>query len=217
MANILRKVKNRVVPRGRKYYRLPFGLAAGCTIRLDLANQMMLYLGLYERELNPYFQRLVQPGFRCFDVGGQDGYDALILGKLSGAPILSFECDPLAVQEMRATFSRNQRYEVEVIEAFVSDLDGDSTITLDRAAQQHFLPDFIKMDIEGAEVQALRGATNILYERKPAMIIETHGLEVEAACLSILREHDYKVSFVNQRGWLKESRPVQHNRWLICE
>lgn len=36
-------------------------------------------------------------------------------------------------------------------------------------------PDFIKMDVEGAELRALKGATNILRKGKARFLIELHG------------------------------------------
>jgi FkbM family methyltransferase len=50
-------------------------------------------------------------------------------------------------------------------------------VTLDEEIAQAGLPvpDFIKIDIEGWEIEALRGARNILQSRKPALFLEMHG------------------------------------------
>lgn len=40
-------------------------------------------------------------------------------------------------------------------------------------------PDVVKMDIEGAEVDALRGALTTLGERRPSLLIEIHGTAAE--------------------------------------
>ena len=47
--------------------------------------------------------------------------------------------------------------------------------TLDRAMERFGRPDFIKLDIEGTEVEALEGAGRVLSEARPTMLIELHG------------------------------------------
>lgn len=40
-----------------------------------------------------------------------------------------------------------------------------------------FIPDFIKLDIEGAEVQFLNGAHNLILCAKPTLVIEVHNIQ----------------------------------------
>ncbi len=68
---------------------------------IDFAHQTRLFLGLYETELNPYPRRFCRPGSRCFDIGGHCGYDALVMAKLTGGPVVSVDCDPDAIERMR--------------------------------------------------------------------------------------------------------------------
>lgn len=213
---VIKAIKNAVIPRGSKFRRVLLGPAAGCVMKLDLRDHMKLYLGIYEIELSRYLKSLVRPGARSFDVGGQGGYDALIMAKASGGPVVSFECDPQAAEEMRETFARNPSYSIETVESFVGSVDDEHHMTLDRAAREHFTPDFVKMDIEGAEDEALRGASRLLADRKPNLIVEVHAVDKEVACLEILRSHGYDPQIVDQRKWLKDLRPLAHNRWLIC-
>lgn len=213
---IIRAIKNLILPRGKRFRKLPFGPASGCVMNIDFKQHAGLYLGMYEKEIEPHFLRLLKPGVRCFDVGGQGGYDALIMAKLTGEKVISFECDADAAEEMRQTFDRN-RFSIETIETFVGGEDNESHMTLDRAATENFMPDFIKMDIEGAEAEALKGAKVILSRRKPSLIVEVHGEDVEKQCIEILKSHGYAPQIVNQRSRWKEHRPLGHNRWLICQ
>jgi len=53
-------------------------------------------------------------------------------------------------------------------------------------------PEIMKMDIEGAEVRALRGADNCLSEIRPEIILSVHD-GLLGTCLDILSEYDYSV------------------------
>lgn len=204
-----------VLPKGKHFRKLPFGLASGCVLNIDFQHSTGLYLGLYEKEVERHFRTLLHQGDNCFDVGGKGGYDALIMAKLTGGKIVSFECDEEAAEEMRQTFAQNP-FPVQTVKAFVGNRNDADFTSLDVAASQNFVPDFIKMDIEGAEVEALLGAETILSTRKPSLIVEVHGRDEERQCLKLLSTHGYSPEIVNQRGWLKEQRPVEHNRWLVC-
>lgn len=185
------------------------------------AGQTRLYLGLYEVELSRHFRRLCQPGYRSFDVGGQYGYDALAIGKLTGAEVVSLECDPLLCDIIKRNIELNPGYtgRIQVREAFVTDVTtaGTAMLTLDDLATSSFIPDFIKMDIEGAELDALRGAETILAERRPGLLVEVHSLPLEHACCQLLERHGYRWTVVNPRRWLPDYRPIPHNRWVIAE
>jgi Methyltransferase FkbM domain len=214
--DIVRSFSRTLLPAGKHFRKLPFGPVAGCTMKINFHYDLRLFLGLYERETKDWFLRLVKPGYQSFDVGGAGGYDALLLSKLSGGgKVVSFECEPQAVEEMRETFLRNP-YPIEAVEAFVSDHDGDGHLCLNTASERFFVPDFIKMDIEGAEDQALTAASSIITARKPSMIVEVHGKDKEERCLEILASYGYKPIIVDRRKFLGEKRPMEHNRWLIC-
>jgi len=216
LRQIARQIKNALLPRDAQFRRLPFGLARGVVMQVNFQRDTLRYMGFYEIELSKHFRNLVHRGFKCFDVGGKDGYDALLLAKLSGGIIVSFECDPMAAETMRNTFARNP-YQISVIETFVSNESNERCLTLDDAVTKTFIPDFVKIDIEGEEAKALLGAQHLLSHRTPNLLIEVHGMEQEMLCLEILRDCGYDPMLINQRRWLKENRPLLHNRWLVCQ
>lgn len=178
-----------------------------------------LYLGLYEIELNRHLQRIAKPGYRSFDLGGQYGYDALVLAKLTGAEVLSVESEPKLADEIRENAAANPGLPpIHVVTAFVADDNAGNHVTIDQLADRYYVPDLIKLDIEGGETAALRGATRVLHERKPAIQLEVHGKDIEWECLGILRDAGYEPpTVVERRRWLPEFRPIPHNRWLIFE
>ncbi len=214
----LKAIKNGILPKGESFRRIPVGMMAGNVMKIDFFHQFRQYLSLYEFELNSHFKALVKPNYRCFDVGGKGGYSALMLATLSkGAQVVTFECEDEAITDLLEVIAKN-KWKIDLVKAYVSDKVDDENKTIDWAAQKYFTPDFIKLDIEGAEVMALKGAHQVLSQRKPHIIIETHGLELENECIRILKSYGYDPKIVDQSKILPEKRlTFAHNRWLVAE
>jgi hypothetical protein len=210
-------LKSAVLPRGRATRRLPTGIGRGLRLGIDFhEGQTGLYLGLYEIELNRHLKSIARPGYRSFDVGGQVGYDALVLAKLTGAAVVSVECDPDLVEEIERNATANPGLDVTAVRGFVADTGDDGRVTIDGLADRFFVPDLIKLDIEGGEVDALRGADRVLTERRPAILLEVHAADLEWESLERLRAAGYgPPTVVDRRRWLPDRRPLPHNRWLV--
>lgn len=63
--------------------------------------------------------------------------------------------------------------------------------TLDMACERFGKPAVIKMDVEGAEVRVLRGATDVIRKVRPIWIIELHSPELAAETRQILGDAGY--------------------------
>jgi methyltransferase FkbM-like protein len=118
---------------------------------------------------------------------------------------------------LRANLALNpaQARNVDVIEGFVG--ARPPQIVLDEVASQHFVPSFLKVDVDGAELEVLHGAERLLHEHRPAVVLETHASGLEEACGILLRDAGYHVTVVSQRRVLRDHRPIPHNRWLVAE
>jgi len=100
----------------------------------------------------------VSEGGVVFDIGGAEGNFALtVIDRASKVYI--FECDDEWIEALNHTFE-DYKDKVVIIKKYVSDKNSDRTITIDHALQQFGMTDvdMIKMDIEGAEISAIRGA-----------------------------------------------------------
>ncbi len=216
VSGIVRHAKRWLLPQDRAFRKVMFGPAAGSWMMLDLNHELRLFLGVYERELWPSYRTLLRAGMKSFDIGGRDGYSALLLAKATGNEVVSFECEQSGIVEMTNVFDRN-KLPIRAVQAFVGrPNDPATTMTVDSAAKLFFTPDFMKIDVEGTEAAVLDGAQNVLSSHRPAMIIEVHGEAAERDCIAILRRHSYTFNIVNRARFLPEHRPLAHNRWLVC-
>ena len=57
-------------------------------------------------------------------------------------------------------------------------------------------PHFMKMDIEGAEGEALKGARNMLVTCRPTILLSVHGQAVQEECEAFLKDIGYRWSYV---------------------
>ncbi len=135
----------------------------------------------------------------------------------------TFEPFPPSLEIARKTMERNRLADrVTIVQAAVDETDGGTVelfvgqgtseaslyghetrtatftvprISLDayveRAGLHHI--DAIKMDIEGAEERALRGATGVLDRHSPKLLIEVHGRK-SVGSLEVLGAHGYRIT-----------------------
>jgi hypothetical protein len=216
-------LKDRLVPRGRKPLVIRGGLASGIKMNLDLTYQSQIWLGLIERELHPWFRRLSENIVTAVDVGADEGfYTLLFLLRTSAQRVFAFEPE----SEGRARLMDNLRLNgdhldrVALSRKYVSSVDTDESCALD--SLEIVPPCLIKVDVEGGEVDVLRGATKLLATRSVRWIVEVHSPTLREECESVLRAANLEVHDVKEATWrraLPELRPRQSgrpDRWLVA-
>jgi predicted RNA methylase len=201
--------------------RIPFGLGRGLRLEADPQTTLHVYLGTAEIEIAGHLRGLARPGCVCFDVGSNNGYYAMALTRLTGADAVAFDFAPEAIERIRRNLARNGELgaSVRLVEAYVTNVvdPAQHASTLDRLCEElATTPGLMKIDVEGAELEVLRGAERLLAEQRPHVVVETHGREVEAACIELLQRHGYQPVVRQQRRWFREGRPNPHNRWMIA-
>jgi len=200
--------------------RLPLGPAAGIRLEGDPVPSLDTWLGLFESELSPYIRRLCAPGTRCVDVGAWQGYYALVFAKLASARVIAYEPDAEAAARCRQNLALNPRLaslvELRQVPVGATADPQRSVVTLDQDVWD-CPPGLIKIDVDRAELDVLRGARQVLAGPHPHVIVETHSLELEHACGDELVRAGYKPIVVTQRRLFPQHRPTAHNRWLVAE
>ena len=176
------------------------------------------WLGTYEAERQQKIASVLKPGMTFFDIGAHVGFFTL-LGAHYVSPygqVFAFEPSPHNTGSLTNHLAMNEIKHATVIQAAVSDYrgtmrfdDGHSretghlseqgnsrvqSVTLDSLWNEGAipLPDAMKIDVEGAEYDVLKGAREVLRTAKPAIFLETHGERPHSACLSFLRGLDYR-------------------------
>ena len=199
---------------------MPFGIPRGLRVEIDFRHNTRLYLGLYEIELNRWLRRFCTSGTACFDVGADIGYDALVMAHLGASRVISFECVEESVARIRRSFDANPDLarRLGVRHARVGAATTHEAVALDDVAfaDEGFVPDLIKIDVEGAEQDVLLGSHRIIADRMPHLIVETHSADLEERCSSLLVEAGYNPVVVKPRRWVGDNRPAAHNRWLVA-
>jgi FkbM family methyltransferase len=87
------------------------------------------------------------------------------------------------------------------------------SISLDWLAQEAGAPDVVKIDVEGMELEALRGAGRVLSECRPRMYVEVGG-ERQAEVTGILAPLNYRF-FAFEDGALRELPGVGWNTVIL--
>jgi len=198
----VRALVNRVVGEERRVVRVRSGAARGARLALNLSREKAYWLGSYEPSVQRFLERNVTPGDVVYDVGAHIGFFSVCAARL-GAVVYAFEPVPENAARLRENVSLND-LEIHVVEAAVWGEDGsvelvpgDSdfesraapgtgvpSVSLDSFAEREPEPALIKVDVEGAETEVLRGARRILAQARPVLVCELHGegrrAEVEA-------------------------------------
>lgn len=209
------------VKEGIQAHRIVAGPLRGCQIMTDRRHYRGYLLGTYEPDISRVLPSLIHPGMVVVDAGAHQGYFTLLLAHLVGPTgrVLAFEPNQENRDLLQQSVYLNHIPHVSAYAWALSDkrgavsfVVGDSTsmghiditnkaehaqmvqtITLDEFAEVEALPTihFIKMDVEGHEIEVLHGMTQVLARWHPTMLCEFHSAELRAAGERILNEYGY--------------------------
>ncbi|MFN2601742.1 MAG: FkbM family methyltransferase [Gemmatimonadaceae bacterium] len=174
----------------------------------------LLYRGAFDEKSLLYFMRLLRDGDICLDVGANIGALSLSMAHRVGArgKVVAFEPGRVPFERLKQNVELSGAHNVEPHElglaekpgemfwaleegensgnGSLSPLDGQMVVKvmrLDACDAIKKLPriDFIKIDVEGMELEVITGAMGTIERHHPSMLIET--------LLSGRPEHDTKI------------------------
>ncbi len=157
--------------------------------------------------------RLAQDTRCCFDIGAHAGLYSVVFARHS-RQVCAFEPWPRNVSWLERTLACNGVSNVTVLPWAISSRTGlqafeegphhsmgklgkNGTLPVFAVSLREFIahygfePELMKIDVEGAETDVLRGGLDFLRERKPAILLSVHGPERRRECLELLRDLGY--------------------------
>jgi FkbM family methyltransferase len=205
--------------------------------------------GIYEVHETALIQQTVKRGDVVVDIGANIGYYTLLLAKLVGdeGKVFAFEPDPTnfallesnvvrngycnVVLERQAVAARTGRHELYLATTNDGDHrlydsgDGRRSVAVDSVALDDYFHDyqgridFIKMDIQGAEQNALHGMTHLLQQQAHVKLLTEfwpiglkRGGGSATAYLNALRALGFRLHQIPDRG--THPRPVRVDELL---
>jgi FkbM family methyltransferase len=210
----------------------------------DWVDQHVYATGNYEDATAATMSALIGPGDLCVDIGANIGFFTLLLAKRVGpdGKVWAFEPSPVTRERLAHNVAINHFGHVAVRDEAISDSAGRCTFyggpsnhsgtaslrprstvgqvydvetrPLTACLPPGTKPDFIKIDVEGAEHLVLRGMSDILHTHHPDVIIEMSDPFLRQMGSSsrdlydFFRAHGYEKMYAIQSGAL-----VEHGEW----
>jgi FkbM family methyltransferase len=191
---------------------IPRGLARGLTFRPGRSNWPGYAAGTTEPLVQEALAAHLEPGAVFYDIGANVGFFTLIAARLVGPGgwVRSFEPHPETAEVLQHNLTVNNFENVEIVRAAVGAEPGTGKIagnmpltfhladegvevpvvTLDEVVAS-YPPTLIKIDVEGAEIDVLKGAEQTLLEYRPVIVCEVHATASE--CSELLTVARYEI------------------------
>jgi FkbM family methyltransferase len=180
------------------------------------------WLGTYEREAQRVFRDTVREGDVVLDVGANAGFFTLLAAKRVGprGMVYAFEPLPRNLEYLRRHVAANGLANVQVLPLALSSRAGvarfgtaaspamgrlseDGEVEVRTEALDDLVasgrvapPQFIKMDVEGAEYEVLTGAASVMQRERPVLLLSTHGWREHERCCTLLRDWGYTLTLI---------------------
>lgn len=200
------------------------------------------WLGSYELSKQLTFERIVSAGSVVYDIGANVGFYTLLATALVGPTgmVYAFEPFPRNYEFLNRHLALNKIRNATVITVAVSSRDGEclfepgelhstgrlsnsgslhvKAVKLDTLIQNGQLkpPHVMKIDVEGAELDVLRGCEATLEECRPAILLATHNKTVHESCCEVLRLHGYRLNSLTNKDIAEtdELIAMHHTKWV---
>ncbi len=191
------------------------------------------WLGSYEYQKSLAFEDIIQENTVLYDIGANVGYFSLLAAVLTGSQgqVYAFEPLPRNVDFLKQHIALNCLDNIEVIEAAVSDREGQAAFALGASTAMGHIgeigeievdlvsldalldrgeikpPDTIKIDVEGAEFEVLQGARNLLSRYRPILFLDTHQREAHKKAIQLLSDLGYQFTILDGKT-LAETKEI---------
>jgi len=223
LRNLVSRLKFAVFGRATRVRSILAGAASGLRMEIDPSAKTQRLLGLDEREIQSEFVRFSRWADTLVDVGSSDAYYGLIFHKHNAAGsihLIDANRDFAPIQ--RRHFALNfPNATIDARTAFVTppEQQSEGTLCISRDLPLTGRRVFLKIDVDGWELDVLRSAEDLLSKTPCRLLIETHSPELERACIEFLETRGYRTRIIRNAWWrrfIPELRPLELNRWLAA-
>jgi FkbM family methyltransferase len=226
----LRPFVNRLVTPEPAAVTVRGGPAAGLKIVVDPTEEKFYWAGVHEEHVQSALVSRLAPGQVFWDVGAHIGFFSFLAGRLVGdsGEVVAFEPMPANRDRLLTARELNHAANVRVEPVALGHESGAALLrehrqstmwsiaergsggagieverrTLDEAASHGRPPDLIKIDVEGAELDVLRGGLELLGSRRVPVIVEFHDEEALEQGRRLLPGREF--------------RHLEHWQWLLA-
>jgi FkbM family methyltransferase len=193
------------------------------------------WMGLYEYRKQLALKRMLSRGRTVYDIGAHVGFHSLLCSRIVGPAgrVCAFEPLPRNLRYLHEHLALNNAANVQVIEAAVADHATEEafaengsymgrlrqggtlsvkTVAVDAMVQAGDLPgpDYVKIDVEGAEMRVLRGMRETLATYRPTLLLATHSPDLHRECIQFLTELGYRLEPLTGRALSETDELVAH-------
>ena len=176
------------------------------------------WLGWYELEKQKKVMEIVRKNDICYDIGANVGFYTLLFSEIvkERGQVISFEPSFENVNYLKKCKNLNNLNNVKIIEAAVAEKSGvcffdlsinssvghispEGKVEVKLISLDDFIsggaipPEIIKIDVEGAELQVLKGSSYLLKKYHPKIFLATHGHSIHLSCIEFLQALGYKI------------------------
>lgn len=231
-----------------RVHRIPFGPIRGRKIFLSPQISLRMWFGVDEPWIARLSRKLISPGDVVYDLGAHVGYTTVLFAAAlrgSGA-VHAFEILPSTADYLRKTVEANGFENVTIHNVGLGSEEAACDLPIGPTAMTSLLakkeagqsiqscqvvrledyrrakglpaPTLIKMDIERAEIDCLRGSLDLINECRPKMIIAFHSKALLQQGYALLTSLEYDLN--DERGPLDlasfDRIPEHFNDSILC-
>lgn len=201
----------------------------GIRMYLDKKDFMNLSLfGFYEKRETEFIKQNIASEMICLDIGANIGYHTLLMAKLA-KQVLAFEPFPDAYELLNKNLDLNLFMNVRTYPYALGDknkiarlfieqgnfgmnkLEGSGRfIDVEERTLDSFYKgrvDFVKIDVEGHELEVLKGMIKILKKYKPVIMLESIWAS-KRDLMNFFSQNDYKIDFLGTKTWIATDNKI---------
>jgi FkbM family methyltransferase len=232
-ARFLRPLAKRLLPAAPTEVNVRSGASRGARLLVNLQHEKYYWTGLHEVQVQQVLTDVLQRGATFWDVGAHAGFFTLLGSRAVGPTghVWAFEPAPASFERLKWAVRANGLGNTDIRSLAVSSTDGEAILfegrstlmatldptrragrslevpcrTVDTLADELGVPDVIKVDVEGLELELLQGGRRTFAARRTRVVVELASPEREHAALDLMR--GYTALQVSESNWLFEPTP----------